>query len=50
VFLDGQIGQIEGSVNGDAADLRQGALQATVRVEMSATDRGSPIQVTAPAP
>ena len=50
VFLDGQIGQIEGSVNGDAADLRQGALQATVHVELSATDRGSPIQVTAPAP
>jgi hypothetical protein len=50
VFLDGQIGQIEGSVNGDAADLEAGALQATVRVELSATDRGSPIQVTAPAP
>ena len=33
VFLDGQIGRIAGSVNGDAADIQEGALQATVRVE-----------------
>ena len=33
VFLDGQIGQIAGSVNGDAADIEPGALQATIRVE-----------------
>jgi hypothetical protein len=48
VFLDGQIGRIEGSVNGDAADIRTGALQATVRVELSATDRHSTIVVTPP--
>ena len=28
VFLDGQLGRIAGSVNGDAADIRDGALQA----------------------
>jgi hypothetical protein len=50
VFLDGQIGRISGSVNGDAADIQPGALQATVRVDMTATDRGAPMQLTPPAP
>ena len=50
VFLDGQIGRIVGSVNGDAADLQPGALQATVRVDLTATDRGAAIQITPPAP
>jgi len=48
VFLDGQIGRIEGSVNGDAADILDRALQATIRVELSATDRHAPLVVTAP--
>jgi hypothetical protein len=50
VFLDGGIGRISGSVNGDAADIREGALQATIRVDLSATDRDSTIQVTPPGP
>jgi hypothetical protein len=50
VFVDGQIGRIAGSVNGDAADIREGALQATIRVDMSATDRDADIQITPPAP
>jgi hypothetical protein len=50
VFLDGQIGQIAGSVNGNAADIREGALQATVRVDLSVTDRDAPIQITPPGP
>jgi hypothetical protein len=50
VFLDGQIGRIAGSVNGEAAEIQQGALQATVRVELTATDRGSDVQITAPTP
>jgi hypothetical protein len=50
VFLDGQIGRIVGSVNGDAADIQEGALQSTVRVELTAIDRGSDIQVTPPTP
>ncbi len=48
VFLDGQIGRIAGSVNGDAADIQPGALQSTVRVDLTATDRGSPVELTAP--
>jgi hypothetical protein len=50
VFLDGQIGRIAGSVNGDAADLQTGALQATVRVDLSATARGAEIRIGPPAP
>lgn len=50
VFLDGQIGRIAGSVNGDAVDIQTGALQATIRVDLTATDRGTPLAITAPAP
>jgi hypothetical protein len=50
VFLDGQIGRIAGSVNGDAARIQEGALQATIRVDLTAVDRGSPIQIGPPAP
>lgn len=50
VFLDGQIGRISGSVNGDAADIQTGALQATIRVDLTATDRGSSIPITPPTP
>jgi len=50
VFLDGEIGRMAGSVNGDAADLRVGALQATIRVDLTATDRDARIEVTPPAP
>jgi hypothetical protein len=50
VFLDGEIGRLAGSVNGDAADLREGALQATIRVDLTATDRDAQIEITPPAP
>lgn len=50
VFLDGQIGRITGSANGNAADIEEGALQATIEVELNATDRGTPIRVMPPAP
>ena len=48
IFLDGQLGRMTGSVNGDAGDIRTGALQATVEVELNATDRGDDVHVTAP--
>jgi hypothetical protein len=50
VFLDGQIGRISGSVNGDATDIQAGALQATIRVDLTATDRGNSIPITPPTP
>jgi hypothetical protein len=48
VFLDDQIGRIEGSVNGDAADIQKDALQATVRVALTAADRDRPITIEPP--
>jgi hypothetical protein len=48
VFLDGEIGRIEGSANGDAADIEDGALQATIRVTLEAIDRGATIIVAGP--
>lgn len=48
IFLDGQLGLASGSVNGDAGAIREGALQATIRVDMSATDRGRAVRVDAP--
>jgi hypothetical protein len=50
VFQDAQIGRIAGSVNGDAADIQPGALQATIRVDLTATDRGVSLPISAPAP
>jgi hypothetical protein len=50
VFVDGEIGRINGSANGDAADIREGALQATVRVDLAATDRDTPVGITPPTP
>jgi hypothetical protein len=50
VFLDGQIGRIAGSVNGDADDIQTGALQSTIRVDLTATDRGTTISLTPPTP
>jgi hypothetical protein len=50
VFLDGEVGQVTGSVNGDAGELRQGALQATVRINLRATNRGAPVHLNAPTP
>ena len=40
VFLDGQLGQIAGSVNGDATGFAPNALQGTVDVLLTATERG----------
>jgi hypothetical protein len=50
VFLDGQIGRMAGSVNGDAADIQAGALQATIRVDLTATDRGTDLPIDPPTP
>jgi hypothetical protein len=50
VFVDGQIGRIAGSVSGDATEIREGALQSTLRVDLTATDRDTDIRITAPTP
>lgn len=48
IFLDGELGQVIGSVNGDAGDIRPGALLATIGINLSATDRGGSIALAAP--
>jgi hypothetical protein len=50
VFLDGELGRVTGSVNGDAGTIREGALQGTIRVSLTATSRGRAVQIIAPTP
>lgn len=40
VFLDGELGQIAGSVNGEAAPLVPNAISGTIEVRLAATERG----------
>jgi len=48
VFLDDQVGQIAGSVNGEAAGILPDALQGTVHVRLTATERGRSFVVYPP--
>jgi hypothetical protein len=48
VFLDGQVGQIAGNVNGEAAGILPDALQGTVEVRLTATERGQSFVVYPP--
>lgn len=50
VFLDGQLGQIAGNVNGEAADLRPEAIQGTLEVLLTATDRARAVIIYPPTP
>ena len=47
-FLDGQLGRVTGSINGDAGAILEGALQGTVRVSLSATSRGRDVRIDPP--
>jgi hypothetical protein len=49
VFTDGQLGQADLQLHGPAVGLAEGALNATVRARLTATDRGLPVAVLAPA-
>jgi hypothetical protein len=49
VFLDGQIGQIAGSINGEGTDLGPDALQGTVEVLLTATERAHDFVIYPPA-
>ena len=48
VFLDGQLGRVVGSVNGEAGHIRDDAIQATIRVELTATERDEPVTIAPP--
>jgi len=49
VFTDDEIGQVIASVNGDAVDMVDTGLQATIRTTLTATDRDAELTVTPPA-
>lgn len=48
IFGDGELGRVEGFVNGAAQDILPHGLLATVNVRMTATDRGRGVTITAP--
>jgi hypothetical protein len=50
VFADDELGRMTGSVNGDAGGIRDGALQGTIRVNLSATSRGIDLEIVPPGP
>jgi hypothetical protein len=50
VFLDGALGQVAGSVNGEGSGLEEEAIQGRVEVFLTATDRDGDLVIRAPAP
>jgi hypothetical protein len=48
VFLDGEVGMVSGTVNGDAQEILPHGIQATVRVKMTALDRDTSISISPP--
>lgn len=48
VFLDGELGQVAGSVNGEATGVATDAIQGTIEVRMTATERGRDVVVYPP--
>ena len=50
VFLDGELGQVAGSANGEAAGIVPGALNGTIDVRLTATERGRDPVVYPPTP
>ena len=48
VFLDGELGLLTGSVNGEAGTLRPDAILATIEVRMTATERGREVVIYPP--
>ena len=50
VFLDGELGQIAGSANGEASGIVPGALNGTIDLRLTATERGRDRVVYPPTP
>ena len=48
VFLDGEVGQIAGSINGEATGVVPEAIQGTIEVRLTATERGRDLVVYPP--
>jgi hypothetical protein len=49
VFLDGALGQVAGSVNGEGGGLVDEAIQGRLEVFLTATDRGRDVVIRPPA-
>ena len=50
VFLDGQLGQVAGSANGEAGGIVPDALSGTIDVRLTATERGRDSFIYPPVP
>jgi len=50
IFLDGALGQVAGSINGEAGGIVEEAIQGKVEVLLNATERGRDIVIYPPAP
>jgi hypothetical protein len=48
VFLDGEVGMVSGTVNGDAQEILPHGIQATVWVKMTVLDRDSSVTISPP--
>jgi len=48
LFLDGQVGQVTATVNGEAQSLGRTGIQATLAASLTATDRGARVSIAAP--
>jgi hypothetical protein len=49
IFLDGEVGQVSATINGEAQSLGRAGLQANLSASLTATDRGRPVEIRAPA-
>lgn len=50
VFGDGQVGRIDAWLEGEGFAIKPDAVRARLETELTATDRGSPVAITAPGP
>jgi hypothetical protein len=50
VFVDGELGQVAGSINGEAGEIQPEAIQGTIEVFLTATERGRELLIYPPAP
>ena len=50
MFVDGGLGQVAGSVNGEAGAIEPDAIQATIEVFLTATERGADLVIYPPSP
>ena len=50
IFLDGELGQVAGSANGEAAGIVPDALNGTIDLRLTATERGRDSVIYPPGP